>query len=121
MQFINDQKCTECGKVFTQLDEVSICHACYIKKNIIDTSKDFVLNFRGVDSWNRPIFERNKKFYGDTCNLFAYDASSFQVLEFYKQNPQMIANISYFGEYFGCEPSGGTLRKDLKIVLTERK
>lgn len=33
----------------------------------------------------------------------------------------MIANISYFGEHFGCEPSGGTLRNDLKIVLTGRK
>lgn len=85
MQFINDQKCTERGETFTQIDEVSICHTCYIKKNTIDTSKDFVLNFRGIDSWNRPVFERNKQFYGDTCNLFAYDAAVDDVLGFYKK------------------------------------
>lgn len=79
--------------------------------------KKITLKFKGIDSWNRPVFKYNKKFYGDTDNLFDYDATVYQVLKFYEENPEKIKNITYFGERFGCEPSGLPLQSDLKIVL----
>lgn len=90
-------------------------------KNIVDSRviKKIILEFKGIDDWNRPIFKLKDKhlFYGDTVNLFSYSQQKNDVLDFYKENSQKIKDIIYFGQSFGCEPSSSPLQSDLKIIL----
>lgn len=81
--------------------------------------KEKKLKFKGVDGWNRPVFqeEGTRNFYGDTDNLFSYSDGIDSILGFYKENPQKLASLCYFGRSFGCEPEGGCLPDDCIIVL----
>lgn len=76
------------------------------------------IEFYGIDSWNRPIFKsvETKSFFGDTDNLFDYDADEEKVIEFYSKNDN-IKCLSYFGTKFDCEPLGVHLEDiELEIV-----
>ena len=67
------------------------------------------LKFVGIDDWNRPVFKdegaASPYFYGDTQHLFALDTQEWEVLRFYKDK-DLHESIVFFGNYFGCEPSG---------------
>lgn len=79
-----------------------------------------ILEFAGIDSWNRPVFKREGKnaFYGDTDNLFAGENSRKErILEFYKNNPEKLQSITYFGDEFDCEPWGYHIPADSEIIL----
>lgn len=75
------------------------------------------IKFYGIDSWNRPIFKAvaEKKFFGDTENLFGYGEEN-KVIEFYSKGDN-IKCLSYFGNSFDCEPLGVHLDSiELEIV-----
>lgn len=76
------------------------------------------LTFAGVDDWNRPIFKRvdKKQYFGDTDHLFSWGASEEEVMKFY-EGKDLHQCLCYFGTSFGCEPSGTSIRKDIKIYL----
>lgn len=76
------------------------------------------LTFKGIDDMNRPIFKRvdKQQYFGDTDNLFSWGASKEEVLEFYK-GKDLNSCLYYFGDSFGCEPSGTNIRKDIKIFI----
>ena len=76
------------------------------------------LIFKGVDNWSRPVFKRIDKnhYFGDTNNLFSWDASKEEVMEFYKDK-DLHNHLCYFGTSFGCEPSGTSIRKEIKIFI----
>lgn len=76
------------------------------------------LVFKGVDDWNRPVFKRVDKnqYFGDTDNLFSWGASKEEVMGFYKDK-DLHNHLCYFGTSFGCEPSGTSIRKDIKIFI----
>lgn len=76
------------------------------------------LTFKGIDDWNRPIFKRVDKnqYFGDTDNLFSWGASKEEVMEFYKDR-DLNSCLCYFGTSFGCEPSGTSIRKDIKVFV----
>lgn len=79
--------------------------------------KELILKFKGIDDWNRPVFvDDNGRFFGDTDNLFDYGASKNDVLDFYKDIP-LNSCIRYFGQHFGCEPMGTTIKPEVKVIL----
>ena len=61
------------------------------------------VKFHGIDHFNRPIFKdiNSKQFFGDTDNLFDGDATEAEVLSKISSK-----NLTYFGDFFGCEPMG---------------
>jgi len=81
--------------------------------------KEYVLKFKGIDDFNRPVFKKEgvHEFYGDLYNLFSYSESAEDVLSFYKINPKELSNLCYFGRSFNCEPEGGYLQ-DATYILT---
>lgn len=81
--------------------------------------KKITLYFRGIDDWNRPVFKRDdaRLYYGDIYNLFSHCDDKDKVLNFYKENPEKIKDLSFFGSSFNCEPQGTKLRDDLEIEL----
>jgi len=78
------------------------------------------LKFVGIDSWNRPVFKdegaSSPYFYGDTQHLFALDAQEWEVLRFYKDK-DLHECIVYFGDYYGCEPSGEHVEDWIEITI----
>lgn len=66
-------------------------------------SEKIKLQFIGIDSWNRPVFKspNEKLYFGDVCNLFSDNATESEVLK-----KVTIYDLCYFGEHFGCEPTG---------------
>lgn len=81
--------------------------------------KTIIVEFYGIDSWNRPIFKdvNDKKFFGSTCNLYGYDEEE-QAIEFYS-NDENLQSLVYFGRSFDCEPMG-ILLNDLNVKLERR-
>ncbi len=74
------------------------------------TIKILRLKFRGIDSWNRPVFKDidSNRYYGFTLKLFSMCANEEEVINYAKNN---LKDIEYFGTSFGCEPHGGNLSK----------
>jgi hypothetical protein len=71
------------------------------------------VRFKGVDSWNRPVFiDDDKNFYGSTDILFSYGASESEVLDKVTNS-----DLTYFGRSFGCEPLGSPC--NVEIVRKE--
>ena len=60
------------------------------------------LKFRGIDGFNRPVFQGSDgKYYGSTDKLFSLMSDKREVLQNIK-----ISDLCYFGSYFDCEPMG---------------
>lgn len=78
------------------------------------------IKFRGIDSWNRPIFKSidSKDHFGSTWNLFGYDDDEIKrCLEFYS-NEENLNGLVYFGNHFDCEPMGMPL-DSIRLELAE--
>ena len=79
--------------------------------------KELRLKFVAIDDWNRPVFQNDKGLYfGDTENLFNYGTGKEEVYNFYKDK-DLNENICYFGRCFDCDPIGGRINKEVKIIL----
>jgi hypothetical protein len=77
------------------------------------------IKFRGIDSWNRPVFrgidEKYKFLYfGDVNKLWSYEADTDRITEYYKEH---IEALEYFGDHFDCEPHGGMPFKGLELKI----
>ncbi len=60
------------------------------------------VKFKGIDSWNRPIFvDKLKNHYGSTDKLFSYTDTEEFVLEQVTEK-----DLTFFGRKFDCEPMG---------------
>lgn len=71
--------------------------------------RHLTLIFKGIDDWNRPIWQdiETKSFYGSTDTLFPHKtiaSTETEINSYFRQNTK---EIEYFGNRFGCEPSGG--------------
>ena len=69
------------------------------------------VTFEGVDNFNRPVFKSVKKNsksktkrYGLTFLLFSHNTTKEKVM---KSFPDKIDTLTYFGNSFNCEPTGG--------------
>lgn len=74
-------------------------------------TREFNLEFVGIDFWSRPIFKQEDKeiYFGSTISLFPDreknpDNTEEGVITYFKDNPE---EIEFFGSSFGCEPHGG--------------
>jgi hypothetical protein len=70
--------------------------------------------FRGIDDWNRPVFQAiglNKYFLGSLNTLCSYDATEADVLE--KVN---LKELCYFGSKFNCEPMGDPVKGKIEFI-----
>jgi hypothetical protein len=74
------------------------------------------IKFKGIDSWNRPVFKAIEKtiYFGSVTTLFDYSDDSNKIIDYFKNN---INELEYFGNKFDCEPNGGMFKGlELKIV-----
>lgn len=64
------------------------------------------IKFRGIDSWNRPVYKVVDKdvYFGSVNKLFSDDATATEVDEYFRTN---LDELEFFGDHFGCEPHGG--------------
>ena len=74
------------------------------------TTTDTV-TFEGIDNFNRPVFKsinKNSKSktyrYGLTYLLFSHNTTKEKVMRSF---PDKIETMTYFGNSFNCEPTGG--------------
>ena len=78
------------------------------------------VKFEGIDNFNRPVFINPATGwrYGDTDNLFAWNATEEDVVQFYNNNPKPLRDhLVIFGCKFGCEPEGIPLAKDVEVII----
>ena len=89
------------------------------------------IEFVGIDDWSRPTFksveklrymikETNDPYYAhayfcDTENLFGGVGES-EILDFYRKNPDKVADIIYKGREFDSEPCGTRYNIEIKGV-----
>lgn len=78
----------------------------------------FQIKFKGIDSWNRPVFKAidKKIYFGSVTTLFEYDDDPDKIIKYFKDN---INELEYFGSCFDCEPHGGTTFKYEGILYKE--
>ena len=76
------------------------------------------VTFEGIDNFNRPVFKsinknskNNTRRYGLTCLLFNNNTAKEKVM---KSFPDKIDTLTYFGNSFNCEPTGGEYK--VKII-----
>lgn len=64
------------------------------------------LIFVGIDSWNRPVWKApdQKAYYGSVTELFDYNDTEETVLK-----KVDTFGLCYFGDSFGCEPTGTSI------------
>jgi hypothetical protein len=74
------------------------------------------LKFRGIDSFNRPVFySKTHGFFGCTEVLFEMNASESDVLKQINEH-----NLVWFGNSFDCEPMGTRIKPGaIKIIRSE--
>lgn len=73
--------------------------------------------YRGIDSWNRPVFRSKNSYYGSVNKLFGFDTDKREVIEYFKNN---IEDLEYFGNHFGCEPHGGFDHANYELRIVKR-
>lgn len=88
----------------------------------IAAERVILLEFEGIDDHNRPIFKiidgQKKWRFGCCCNLFSLDATEEEVCKkFHKIGSAIRSDFYYFGNKFGCEPSGDPLFDGDKVVI----
>ena len=77
--------------------------------------RDLVLKFRGIDTFNQPIFKgENKSYYGTNDVLFSHHATAEEVI---KKIESENIKLLYFGSYFDCEPEGLRLKEEINVIL----
>lgn len=86
----------------------------------MQNTPELKLTFRGVDSFNRPVFKdiHSPKHYGATDVLFDYNTTEAQILQAIQEGrliPQK--HISFFGYKFDCEPESSTPLKQTICVI----
>jgi len=70
------------------------------------------LKFEGIDNHNRPVFKsKDNKRYGSVTELFSYHETVDDVLK--KVTP---FDMCWFGNTFNCEPMGGSISFEFKLV-----
>jgi len=74
------------------------------------------IKFKGIDSWNRPVYKVLEMNYyvGSVNKLFDYSASKKEVDDYFKDN---INTLVYFGHSFDCEPNGSPLKSEIKLII----
>jgi len=75
------------------------------------------VTFRGIDGFNRPIFQSlkfDRNFFGSLDKLFDSYQTEEGVLEEVTAD-----NLTFFGSFFGCEPMGDRSATLLEIVKNE--
>lgn len=73
--------------------------------------KTFDLKFKGIDSFNRPVYKVIDKniYFGSTNVLFpnkeiAPNNTPDEINSYFRDN---VEKIEFFGDKFDCEPNGG--------------
>jgi hypothetical protein len=79
---------------------------------------DIPLTFRGVDSFNRPVFKQDghRVYFGSTQTLFTPDDYPEVITEYFRTH---MDELEYFGSQFNCEPHGG-LPPRYNLILKEQ-
>jgi len=74
-----------------------------------------IVRFYGIDSWNRPVFKCDgyKSFYGSTEILCDHFVDEWEVLKKVSEK-----DLTWFGNYFDCEPMGSDSGK---IMIKRRE
>ena len=74
------------------------------------------IKFKGIDSWNRPIYKvlEGNYYIGSVEKLFDFTASKEDVDEYFRDN---LSTLVYFGHKFGCEPNGSPLKKEINLII----
>ena len=81
--------------------------------------RNLVLKFRGIDTFNQPIFKSEKGFYYGTNDiLFSHHVTGEEVI---KKLEELNIKLWYFGRSFDCEPEGGNLKEEINIILKSNK
>lgn len=71
------------------------------------------IQFRGIDGFHRAVFrslDYKRNFFGCTSPLFELDDGEDEVLAKISEK-----NLCFFGNRFGCEPTG-TPAENIKII-----
>lgn len=76
------------------------------------------IKFRGIDSFNQPIYKQvDKKFYlGTNDKLFSLNESE-EVVNKYFSTEENLKKLIYFGSSFDCEPEGLPLKEHIKLKI----
>jgi hypothetical protein len=75
------------------------------------------LKFRGIDSFNRPVFySKTHGFFGSTEVLFGASASESEVLEKISEK-----DLVWFGYSFDCEPLGTRIKPGAVEIVNKAK
>ena len=79
--------------------------------------KTIQIKFKGIDSWNRPVFKDidSKHYFGSVNTLFDYNVNPELVIKHFKENTD---DLEYFGDSFDCEPYGG-IPANVKLEIIE--
>jgi hypothetical protein len=81
-----------------------------LKIDVIRPRIPIDIKFKGIDSWNRPVFKTDGgKYIGSVNTLFpdkekAPNNTNKEISDYLKNN---LSELEYFGDYFDCEPMGG--------------
>ena len=128
--FVNAEYSDDKIKVTVDFDKESyeLFHDEFLKTNNFDCNiqKEEVtrIAFRGIDSWNRPVFGEviknengkdvwGKHYFGVTSPLYSRGEENKAIEELKGKEKDFI----YFGKYFDCEPDGNTPWTKLQIDL----
>lgn len=85
----------------------------------VDARRVIGCEFEGIDNQNRPIFKGPHGWrFGTTEILFPWDAEEVEVMKkFQSVGDSLRSKFFYFGNKFGCEPSGEELYDGDKVVI----
>lgn len=77
---------------------------------------DLEIKFKGIDSWNRPIYKVIDKnvYLGSVCTLFDYSIDKSEIDNYFKDN---LSELCIFGDTFDCEPLGTDIKKDINLII----
>lgn len=100
----------------SKMPSTAKCKHCNIKFNM--ETKIMEIKFRGIDSFNQPIYKAvDKKFYlGTNEKLFSLNECK-EVVDKYFQDENNLKKLIYFGSSFDCEPEGLSLNKNIQLKI----
>jgi len=75
------------------------------------------IKFKGIDSWNRPVFKdvNSNNYYGSVNTLFDYTDSTEKIVDYFNMH---MSELEWFGTKFDCEPYGG-LSKNITLTIID--
>ena len=89
----------------------------------VEARRVLAMEFEGIDNFNRPVFKclhigSGLWRFGCTDILFSTDTPEKEVkAEFIRRENSLRSLFYYFGNKFGCEPSGDPLYDGDKVVI----